>query len=275
MNVFRQSFPAPDPPRRLSRRARPRLAVALLALAAALATGCARPTPERAARLQAEQLADRVVKAMGGRRALTHPRFLHFDFVIREKGKEIVRRSHWWDRQTGRCRLESNSGGRPYVVLFNIQTHEGRALEMFTPVSPDRLPAMLQQAEALQAGDSFWLLGSLRLRDPNARVTWEGENPVADRICPTLGFQPLPGFGLDPGDRISFYIQPDTWRPLGWTFTLSGQPDVAQTYLWQSWQKLGDLELPVEFVQYNGPRTVTIENLYAPGTIENQVFFRF
>ena len=76
--------------------------------------------PAQANDPKAKALADRVMDALGGTDAWNKTRFLRFDFAVDREGKTVVRRSHVWDKWTGRYRLEATTReGAPYVVLMN------------------------------------------------------------------------------------------------------------------------------------------------------------
>ena len=84
----------------------------IAALALAPQPGSAQPT--------AQSVADSVQKALGGKQAWDNTRFLHFTFA--------GRRTHWWDKWTGRYRVEGDTKEKKhYVVLENINTKEGTA----------------------------------------------------------------------------------------------------------------------------------------------------
>src|SRR3954468_18200540 len=93
------------------------LLIAALALAprAALPRGTA-----PAAAPTAQSVVDHLTQALGGKPAWDNTHYLRFTFA--------GRRTHWWDKWSGRHRLEGQTKeGQHYVVLENVNTKEGKA----------------------------------------------------------------------------------------------------------------------------------------------------
>src|SRR5882672_2257837 len=68
---------------------------------------------------QAQEVADRLMKALGGKENWEKARYLRFDFVVEQKGKVVGDFKHLWDRYTGRYRVQgSTDKGQSYTVLF-------------------------------------------------------------------------------------------------------------------------------------------------------------
>ncbi|MFH0795329.1 MAG: hypothetical protein V2A74_15005, partial [bacterium] len=94
--------------------------------------GCAR-WPEKLAESHkasapsAIQLARESLDAMGGAQAWLDTGYLRFTFVVDAPGREPAKFPHWWDRKTGRYRVEWMDASARVVVLFNINTREGKA----------------------------------------------------------------------------------------------------------------------------------------------------
>jgi hypothetical protein len=220
----------------------------------------------------AQSLADRVMKAMGGQRALKNTRYLRFDFVVRDSGREVLRRTHLWDRRTGRCRLEGRRNGRPYVALFNIRTRQGKAWEGYRPAPATDENKAVREACALFDHDAFWLLSGLKLRDSGSHLEMAGESVIGGKSLLNLKL----GFDLDaaqgPGDSYWFHVDPAAWRPFAWTYALKGEGGRRAIYLWTQWESVGKLTLPVRFEEIGGERAIVIDRLYVPREVGDNVF---
>ena len=114
-------------------------AVALILAAAACARAQDRPSPAggasmpapqfpggasgpRAADPRAMEIADRVMTSLGGREAWDRTHFLRFGFGQERDGK-FQGRTHYWDKWTGRYRVEgTNREGQPFVILMNLNS---------------------------------------------------------------------------------------------------------------------------------------------------------
>src|SRR5574341_2563882 len=87
---------------------RGRLIVSLSAMMVASALG-APSAGAQTADAKAQALADRVMQALGGGDAWNKIHYLRFDFAVDRGGKNVTRRSHTWDKWTGRYRLEATT----------------------------------------------------------------------------------------------------------------------------------------------------------------------
>ena len=164
-------------------RSVPLLLIAALVLAALPAT--AQPT--------ADQIADQVQQALGGKEAWDQTRFIRFSFA--------GRRTHHWDKWTGRHRVEGQSqDGKSYVVLSNINTKEGDAWIDGQKAEGDQKKEWLDRAYGAWVNDTYWLLMPYKLRDPGVNLTYAGKAEVDgiqyDKLALSFG-----KVGLTPGDR--------------------------------------------------------------------------
>ena len=135
-------------------------------LAAGLIASPAAAAGRRATQTQkVEQLADRVMEALGGQEAWDATRYLVFDFA--------GRRTHWWDRYTGRHRLEGTTrDGESYLVLEDVddQGEAGRAWFQGEPAEGEQAAELLKNAYAAWINDTYWLLAPYKLRDPGVHL---------------------------------------------------------------------------------------------------------
>ena len=77
---------------------------------------------------KAEEIGHVMMQAMGGQDAWSQARFVRFDFRVNIGGKIVANRSHFWDKLTGRYRIEDKTKeGLSRVVLFNVGTQQGSA----------------------------------------------------------------------------------------------------------------------------------------------------
>ena len=248
------------------------LLILFLTFDLAMLSGCARLEGRPSGPAHAEKAGERMMKAMGGRRALDRIRFLSFEFVVREGGREVLHRSHVWDRATGRYRLEGMKGGVPYVALFNIKTRQGKVYEGNKPELAKDNQKAVEHAYAAFVSDTGWLLAALRLRDPGARLSLSGEQTIGGKPVVTLALASDPGVELAPGNPTWFYIENTTGLPYAWAFVLKGQNVPPMTFVWTNWQAVGKLKLPTRFTQQGVNRVINIERLFAPVKIGDNIF---
>ena len=74
---------------------------------------------------KAVEIAHAMQQAMGGLDAWNAARFVRFDFKVTIGGETKADRSHLWDKQTGRYRLDQKNR----VVLMNMASKQGTVYE--------------------------------------------------------------------------------------------------------------------------------------------------
>src|SRR5262249_23041152 len=143
---------------------------ALLPLAPAGRLAAQTPAPA-ASDPKADQVAAQMLEALGGQAAWDNTHFLHWTFA--------GRRVHTWDKWTGQHRVEGeDKEHHKYVVIENINTHEGKAWLDGKPVTGDALKPMLENAYGAWVNDTYWLLMPYKLKDPGVHLTYAGEETV-------------------------------------------------------------------------------------------------
>lgn len=252
--------------------------VLILALAAPLGTGLAAapaaaqegmaadaPSPQSP---QVQPLADRVMAALGGQEAWDATRYLVFDFA--------GRRTHWWDRYTGRHRLEGTTrDGESYLVLEDVddQGEAGRAWFQGKPAEGEKAAELLKNAYAAWINDTYWLLAPYKLRDPGVNLSYAGRESVDgvnyDKL--QLTFESV---GLTPGDTYWMYLHPETGRVDRWAYVLEGQEPPPTVWEWRGWQPYGSAKilLAPERVQPEGGRELSLAPIEVPDELPDAVF---
>ncbi len=227
----------------MHRTVRHSLIVFALALGTALSASAAPPP---------EALADRVLDAMGGKQAWDDTRFVHFTFA--------GRRTHWWDRYTGRHRVEGKTQeGRAYVVLLNLNTKEGTAYLDGQKQAGEEAAKLLVTGYGTWVNDTYWLLMPYKLRDPGVHLANDGEETIDGTTYDKL-LVSFDKVGLTPGDRYWAYINRKTGLMDRWAFLLEdAEPGAAPSaWLWQGWQRYGAIQLSGQRVQVGGDRKLEL-----------------
>jgi hypothetical protein len=65
--------------------------------------------------------------ALGGDDGWNHARYLRYDFVVEKEGKKLVTRAHYWDRWSGRYRVDAQDKVGPTTVYLDVNTKKGDA----------------------------------------------------------------------------------------------------------------------------------------------------
>ena len=216
------------------------------------------PTPEG--------LAAEVLQALGGQQAWDETRFLRFTFA--------GRRTHWWDKWTGRHRVEGQTqDGKRYLVLSNLNSKEGSAYLDGQKLEGDPVKEWLERAYGAWVNDTYWLLMPYKLRDPGVNLSYVGEETIDgveyDKLL--LTFE---GVGLTPGDRYWAFINSDTHLMDRWAYVLQGsEPGTAPTvWKWEGWAKHGNIQLAPRRAMVGSDRVLELSNLAVFVTLPDEVF---
>lgn len=196
---------------------------------------------------RAREIAERMMTTLGGRDAYEGSRFFRFTFA--------GRRRHYWDKYTGRHRLEGqNAQGQTFVVLSNLNTREGTGFLDGQPVEGQLLREMLDGAYAAWTNDAYWLLFPFKLLDPGVNLGYQGTQTIDGQTYDVLTVTFQQGTGLTPGDRYWAYINQGSNALDRWGYILQGQPQDAQQtqWTWQGWAQFGRILLAPVRVQVGG-----------------------
>jgi hypothetical protein len=214
----------------------------------------------------ADAVADRLMKALGGKEAWDNTRFIHFTFA--------GRRAHWWDKWTGRHRVEGQTReGQKYVVLENINTKEGTAYLDGQKAEGDKAKEMLTGGYGAWINDTYWLLMPYKLRDPGVNLSYAGEETIDGKTYDKLALS-FGNVGLTPGDRYWAYINRETGLMDRWAFILQDMPKEGppSAWLWDGWQKHGNIMLAPHRSQVGGDRNLELGDIAVSDQMPDSVF---
>jgi len=239
----------------------------------ALAIGSPAPAPAQdepaapAAADEAQALVARVMEALGGEKAWEATRYLHFRFA--------GRRTHWWDRYTGRHRLEgTNQEGQSYLVLHDVDDRgeTGRAWVEGEPAKGEAATELVKNAYAAWINDTYWLLAPYKLRDPWVTLSYDGRETVNGVTYDKLHLS-FEGVGLTPGDQYWMYVHPETGLVDRWAYVLESQQPPPTAWEWKGWRRYGPgILLADQRVQPEGGRELPLAPIEVPDELPDAVF---
>jgi len=246
-----------------------------LVVLSAVGVGCwlsAPGTRAQTADTKATALADRVMQALGGVDAWNKTRYLRFDFAVDRGGKTAVRRSHTWDKWTGRYRLEATTReGEPYVVLLNINTKDGRAWLKGAELQGDQARNYLEQGYAAWVNDTYWLLMPYKMKDPGVSLAVDGEEKKGGEAWDKLRLT-FDNVGLTPKDKYWAYVNRKTGLVDRWDYVLKGERKPPTTFTWQNWKKYGNLMLADDRRNPADGTRIYFPVLDVPGSLPDVLF---
>ena len=219
---------------------------------------------------KAAALADKVLDSLGGNEAWNNTHYLRFDFAVDREGKTLVRRSHTWDKWTGRYRLEGTREGAPYTVLMNVNTKEGTAYLKGNRLEGEELKKALDQAYGTWVNDTYWLLMPYKMKDPGVILAYDGEEvkdgDAWDKVRLTFD-----NVGLTPKDKYWAYVNRKTGFVDRWDFVLKGESKPPASFSWKNWKEYGKIRLADDREGADGTR-IYFPVLDVPGTVAETVF---
>jgi hypothetical protein len=179
-------------------------------------------TAETKSDAKALEIAKTMMKAMGGQDAWNSAHFVRYDFKVTAGGKQVVDRSHLWDKQTGRYRLEQkNKAGERQVALFNTGTKQGTVFVKDRAIEGVEADNALKDAYGTHINDMYWLSMPWKWMDQGVHLKYEGTqqrgNTTFDVVKLTFDH-----VGLTPGDQYKAYVSPASHLMTHWEYTLQG-----------------------------------------------------
>lgn len=214
----------------------------------------------------ADSVLDHLGQALGGKQAWDNTHYIRFNF--------LGRRTHWWDKWTGRHRLEGQTKeGQHYVVLENVNTKEGSAWLDGKKLEGEKAQEMVKNAYAAWVNDTYWLIEPYKLRDPGVNVSYAGEEKLDGKTYDKLAVS-FGQVGLTPGDRYWVYVNRDTGLMDRWDYILQDMPKEGPptSWRWEGWQKYGNIMLAPHRVQVGGDRKLELTDIAVFDQLPDAVF---
>ena len=210
--------------------------------------------------------ADQVMAAMGGKTNWDNTRYLRFTF--------FGFRTHYWDKWTGRYRVEWKSReGDAYVVLMNLNTKEGDVYVNGTGVEGEEMQSLLDRAEGAWINDTYWLLMPYKLKDPGVILKYDEEETIDGVVYDKLHLS-FKDVGRTSGDEYWAYVNRETHLMDKWMYLLQPNKEGKRRRgeaRWNNWQQYGNIMLSPERKRPDGQKNL-LENIAVFETMEGTVF---
>jgi hypothetical protein len=203
-----------------------------------------------------------VWQALGGDAAWNQARYLRFDFVVERGGKALLTRAHYWDRFSGRYRVDGSDGKSAWRVYMNLNDKTGVAFVDGKKVSDAAKSARwIKDGYEAFINDSYWLLAPYKLFDPGVNLAYAGKDkgPHGER-CDVLKltFGPV---GLTPKDIYWQLVDEKSHLVVAWRYVLDGKKAAPTTFAWSDWRKVGPIMLATLRESPKEPETIRFANL--------------
>lgn len=224
---------------------------------------------------KAAAVAQSFAQAMGGVSAWEALPYIRFDFVVIREGKEVARFRHWWDKRSGRDRVEGpDDKGRVVTAIVNLSDRKGRSFtESIADADSATLANHVQTGYERWVNDSYWLMMPFKLRDPGTHLKYSGMKQGGKGVeWDILELTFDPGVGLTPKDHYWLYVNRRTHLMDKWDFLLQDMKGPTQTATWEEWSPVGPVRLSTVHRFLGKPALLRFENVGAPASMDESIF---
>jgi len=207
--------------------------------------------------------------ALGGDDGWSRAHYVRFDWIVERDGKRVVMRSHYWDRYSGRYRVDGVDEGKRYAVYFNVNTKAGDAFVDGKKVT-DAAQAKKWLTDGYEAfiNDSYWLLAPFKIFDPGVTLTWTGEDKGPNgEACDVLKLT-FANVGLTPQDIYWLYVDKTSHLVVEWKYVLGGENKPPTAFAWSEWHKVGPIMLASMRKGVGKPSVIRFENLKVSSDVD-------
>jgi len=222
---------------------------------------------------KADAIGKELIASLGGQSAWEKARQLRFDFVVDRDGKTVARFSHAWDRYTGDYRVSgTDKSGAPFVVLFNVNTKQGKAYLNDQPAAGEDEDRLLKSAYGRFINDSYWLLAPWKIFDPGVNLTYDGEKPCpGGGTCDILKLS-FENVGMTPKDVYWLWITRDGRHMVQWQYVLNGAQEEPTTVVWKDWKSFDGMSLSVDKEMVGKNAVIRFENVSVSPNRDDALF---
>ena len=224
---------------------------------------------------KAQEVAAKLMEALGGQENWDRARYLRFDFVVKREGKIVSTVKHLWDRYTGRYRVEGTTRDKgDYVVLFeDINAKKGQAFRNGEAVQGEDRKKLIDMGYGRFINDTYWLLMPFKWNDPGVHLKYEGTaggdgGTLWDKVLLTFD----DNVGLTPKDRYWAYINRKTGLMDRWAYILKGGKGPATGADWVRWERFGGILLSQEKIVRGRSVRILFHNLQVSSTTDENPF---
>lgn len=184
---------------------------------------------------KAIDLADKVMTAMGGRKAWDETRFLSWNF--------FGSRKLLWDKWTGDVRVDFLKSD--LKILVNIHDLKGKVqkdgLEM---TQPDSIDFYLKRGKSVWINDSYWLVMPFKLKDSGVTLTYIGKDTTEVGAISEVLNLAFNNVGDTPENLYKVWVDEQTNLVTQWAFYADSEKEEPNFITpWDGYNKYGNIML--------------------------------
>lgn len=187
---------------------------------------------------QAIAIADKVMKAMGGRENWDATRYLFWNFF---GGRTLL-----WDKYTGDVRIEVPS--RDYKIIVNEKTMNGKLWMAGEEITqPDSLTKYLDRGKRIWINDSYWLVMPFKLKDSGVTLSYVGKDTTQTGEQSDVVRLTFEAVGVTPQNAYNVWVSESDNLVKQWAWYVNASDTVARfTLPWDNYQQMGNILLSDE-----------------------------
>ena len=180
-------------------------------------------------------IADKVMRAMGGRKAWDDTHYIRWNF--------FGRRTLLWDKYTGDVRIEFVDSDEK--ILVNIHTLEGQVYKDGQEMTnTDSLASYLKKGKSIWINDSYWLVMPFKLKDTGVSLYYTGSDTTelgSEAYVLQLVFDSV---GDTPHNVYHVWVDVESDLITQWAYyQYADHPSPQFITPWAAYQKHGDIML--------------------------------
>jgi pyrroloquinoline quinone biosynthesis protein B len=217
---------------------------------------------------RAIEIADAVMRKMGGRRAWDRTRYVKWSFFG-------GRRHHVWDKHAGRVRVERKGprSGKDYVRIIDLNTGTGRAWREGEEITaPNELDAVIKAGVGEWINDSYWLAMPYKLKDSGVTLRSFGRREMADGRAADVLELTFSDVGHSPQNKYHVWVGTDSGLVEQWSY-FADAADAEPVFVcpWRDWKQYGRIMLSGDRGELNG-RTARLTGIAVFDELPESVF---
>jgi len=184
---------------------------------------------------QAIALANRVMKAMGGRQNWDQARFISWDF--------FGARKLLWNKTTGDVRIESERDS--FRVVLNVHTQKGKVWRKGVELSdPDSVAKYVKKGRRIWINDAYWLVMPYKLKDSGVTLKYVAEDTTQSGLLSDVLELTFASTGVTPENKYHVWIDRESSLVRQWSFFDHYEDDSARFVTpWDNYQLHGGIQL--------------------------------
>ena len=186
---------------------------------------------------KAIEIADKVMEAMGGRKAWDDTRYVCWKFFNSRK--------HIWDKHTGLARIESLNSDLKIIVDINSEPLTGKVFKDGAELTqPDSLAKYLGYGKSAWINDAYWIAMPFKLKDSGVTLKYSGQDTTQTGTASDVLQLTFEEVGNTPENAYKVWVDQDSNLIKQWAYYRSNDQEKEDFITpWDDYKKYGGILL--------------------------------